>query len=76
MDSEKKVTCSECKAKFKLEEQVEEGDLVFCPECDVELEVYSLEPPRVVLMDDEDYYEDEFEDDEEGFGFDDEEDNF
>lgn len=40
--------CPECGALFTLEDPVE-AELVVCPECGAELEVISLDPPRLDL---------------------------
>jgi alpha-aminoadipate carrier protein LysW len=36
--------CLECAAKLDLAPDVEEGEIVVCPDCGVELEVMSLDP--------------------------------
>jgi alpha-aminoadipate carrier protein LysW len=41
--------CPECDAAVALEDGVERGEVVTCPECSAELEVIGLEPPRFVL---------------------------
>jgi alpha-aminoadipate carrier protein LysW len=43
------ATCLECAAELDLASDVEEGELVVCPDCGVELEVMSLEPITVDL---------------------------
>ena len=54
--------CPECEAKIDFGDSVEVkvGDRVFCPECDMELEVISAKPLTLdyVLDDDEDWDED------------------
>lgn len=44
--------CPECGANVTLEDVVE-AELVVCPECGVELEVVSLDPPRLDLAPEE-----------------------
>ena len=45
----KKITeCPVCGADITLFEDTVEGELIVCPECGVELEVLSLEPPEVI----------------------------
>ena len=45
----KKITeCPVCGAEIILFEDAVEGELIVCPECGVELEVISLNPPEVV----------------------------
>jgi len=46
------VNCPECDAAITLEDVVE-AELVVCPECGVELEVVSLDPPQVDLAPEE-----------------------
>ena len=45
----KTVECSECAAELELEDGVEEGEIVVCPDCGVELEVISVDPLAVEL---------------------------
>ncbi|HVB29573.1 MAG TPA: hypothetical protein VNG91_07180 [Terriglobia bacterium] len=43
--------CPECDAVFDIEEEeLEEGQLVDCPECGAELEVVSTNPVQVELV--------------------------
>lgn len=53
------VTCPECSAEFPLESGIEENEIVVCPDCGIELEVISLEPPTVEMapMEEEDWGE-------------------
>ncbi|MGH7870324.1 MAG: lysine biosynthesis protein LysW [Candidatus Dormibacteraceae bacterium] len=53
--------CPECEAAIDLEEdEVEEGQIVDCPECGVELEVVSIDPLELnAITDDEEDEEDE-----------------
>ena len=41
--------CLECAAKLDLAPDVEEGEIVVCPDCGVELEVMSLDPITLEL---------------------------
>jgi alpha-aminoadipate carrier protein LysW len=43
------VTCPECAAQLDLTPDVEEGEIVVCPDCGVELEVMSLDPITLEL---------------------------
>ncbi len=45
----KTVACPECVAEIPLEDTTEVGEIIVCPDCGVELEVISLEPPSVEL---------------------------
>ncbi len=54
--------CPECEAMVDVDEdEVEEGEVVSCPECGVDLEVVSTNPLELNLLD-----EDEDEEEEEG----------
>ncbi|MDH4137335.1 MAG: lysine biosynthesis protein LysW [Anaerolineae bacterium] len=55
------ASCPECEARINFDELVEVkvGERVFCPECDIELEVISVKPPTLdYVFDDEDWEED------------------
>ncbi|MGC8839066.1 MAG: lysine biosynthesis protein LysW [Anaerolineae bacterium] len=41
--------CPECAATIDLDDQVEVGEIVVCPDCGVELEVVSLNPVQFAL---------------------------
>ena len=57
------ATCPVCEGTFYLdEEDVEEGDLISCEECGVELEVVSTDPLELEAVDDEDSRDEEEED--------------
>ena len=43
------VHCPECEAELEMEEGVEEGEIIVCPDCGVELEVIGLDPAEVDL---------------------------
>jgi lysine biosynthesis protein LysW len=77
------VKCTECEAEIDLdEEEVEEGEVVVCPECSVELEVAQIHPVQLKAIldedddddldtlddDDDDDEDDDPEDEEEGIG--------
>ncbi len=51
--------CPECAANVELKADVVEGEIVTCPECGVELEVISLNPPQLETapMEEEDWGE-------------------
>lgn len=65
------VKCPECAAVLDVDEdEVEEGEILSCPECEVELEVVQTHPVLLNVITDEDLdydEEEEEEDDEEGF---------
>ena len=53
-------TCPECDAAIDIEEEeLEEGQIVDCPECGAELEVVSTNPVQVELVKDDDEKDDE-----------------
>ena len=41
--------CPECAAELNLAPDVEEGEIVICPDCGVDLEVMSVNPITVEL---------------------------
>ncbi len=43
----KTAECPVCDAEVKLPDDVIEGELLECPECGSELEVFSLDPPTL-----------------------------
>ncbi len=53
------VSCPECEAGIDLETTVEAGEIIVCPDCGVDLEVVSVNPPQVQLapMEQEDWGE-------------------
>ena len=53
------VICNECGAQFELEKGIVLNEIVTCPDCGVQLEVVSLDPPQVELapMEEEDWGE-------------------
>ena len=62
------VRCPECAASIDVDEdEVEEGEIMSCPECEIELEVVSKSPVQLNSLadEDDDDEEDEEEEDEE-----------
>jgi alpha-aminoadipate/glutamate carrier protein LysW len=53
------VECPECIASVSLEPGTEEGEIIVCPDCGVDLEVISLSPVEIALapMEQEDWGE-------------------
>lgn len=51
--------CPECEAEITLEAGVEVNEIIVCPDCGVDLEVVSLNPPTLELapMEEEDWGE-------------------
>lgn len=57
------VLCPECENNLDLDaDDVEEGDVVTCAECDSEFEVVTADPLELHLISDEDEEEDDDED--------------
>ncbi len=58
--------CPECDALVDIEQdEVEEGQLLSCPECGVDLEIVSTNPLEVELVEEEEELDEEEEDMEE-----------
>ena len=53
------VNCPECDAEISLSDSIEESEIIVCPDCGVDLEIISLNPPQVNLapMEEEDWGE-------------------
>lgn len=43
------LTCPECGATIPLSADAEVGEIIVCPDCGVDLEITSLDPPAVAL---------------------------
>ncbi len=43
------VLCPECEAALMLDADVEESEIIVCPDCGVELEVMSVDPLEVEM---------------------------
>ena len=55
-------SCPECEALVDVDEDdVEEGEVVSCPECGVDLEVVNTNPLELNLLEEEDEEEEELE---------------
>ncbi len=54
------VRCPECATEIDVDEdEVEEGEILSCPECDVDLEVVQTHPVRLNVISDEEEEEEE-----------------
>jgi DNA-directed RNA polymerase subunit M/transcription elongation factor TFIIS len=63
------LKCPECAAVLDVDEdEVEEGEIMNCPECEVELEVVQVNPVHLNVISDETEAEEEKEEAEEDFG--------
>jgi alpha-aminoadipate/glutamate carrier protein LysW len=53
------VTCPECEAEIDLDQNAEVGEIIVCPDCGIDLEIVSLNPPKVEVapMEQEDWGE-------------------
>jgi alpha-aminoadipate carrier protein LysW len=40
--------CTECEAEITLDSSTEVGEIIQCPDCGMDLEVTSVDPPEVV----------------------------
>ncbi len=43
------ASCSECAAQINLPPTIVKSEILQCPDCGVELEVTSLDPPRLEI---------------------------
>ena len=60
------VRCPKCEAEIDLDEdEVEEGEILTCLECDAELEVVQIHPVRLNVISEDDEEDDTAESDEE-----------
>ena len=50
------VSCPECVAEIALDAHTEQGEIIVCPDCGVDLEVTSLDPAQVELAPMEEEY--------------------
>lgn len=61
------VYCPECDTNLDLEEDdMDEGDVVACPECGTEYEVVTINPIELKPVEEEEYEEEEEEEAEDG----------
>ncbi|MGH9788350.1 MAG: hypothetical protein ACRD4U_06580 [Candidatus Acidiferrales bacterium] len=66
--------CPECGALIDIEEdEVEQGEIISCPDCAVDLEIVNTHPLEFDVLEDEEEDEDEEEGDEESEGEEDDE---
>ena len=58
--------CPECETLVDLDvDEVEEGEIVSCPECGMDLEIVSTNPLELRLAEEEDEYDEDDEDEDE-----------
>jgi alpha-aminoadipate/glutamate carrier protein LysW len=61
------VYCPECDTNLDFEEdEIDEGDVVSCPECGTEYEIITINPIELKPVEDEAYEEEEEEEAEDG----------
>jgi len=61
------IVCPECEGDMDLEEdEVDEGQVVSCPECGAEFEVVAVDPLELTRVEEEEEEDDEEEEEEEG----------
>jgi len=41
------TSCPSCDAEINFEKDMEPGEIIECPECGLELEIISMDPPKV-----------------------------
>jgi alpha-aminoadipate carrier protein LysW len=59
------VYCPECESNLDIEEEeVDEGEIVSCPECGTDFEVITVSPLELKAVDEEEYDEDEADEEE------------
>jgi alpha-aminoadipate/glutamate carrier protein LysW len=59
------VACPECENNLDIEEdEVDEGEIVSCPECGTDFEVITVSPIELKPVEEEEYDEDEEEEEE------------
>jgi len=57
------VYCPECESNLDIEEdEVDEGEMISCPECGTDFEVVTVNPLELKAVEEEEYEEDEEED--------------
>lgn len=47
------ASCPSCDAEIVFDDGAEEGEIIECPECGVELEIIALDPPEVQVAPEE-----------------------
>jgi alpha-aminoadipate carrier protein LysW len=61
------VYCPECESNLDIEEdEVDEGEIVSCPECGTDFEVVTVSPLELKTVEEAEYEEDEEEETEDG----------
>jgi len=54
------IYCPECETNLDIEEdEVDEGEIVSCPECGMDFEVITVNPLELKAMDEDKYEEDD-----------------
>ena len=57
------IYCPECETNLDIEEdEVDEGEIVSCPECGMDFEVITVSPIELKAVDEDKYEEDDEED--------------
>ncbi len=56
-------TCPDCEADVHVDTDADKGDSVSCDECGTELEIVGLDPVELDIVEDDDKYGEEDEDD-------------
>lgn len=59
------IACPECESDLDIEEdEIEEGEIVSCPECGTEFEVITVSPLELKAVEEEKYEDDDEEEEE------------
>lgn len=59
------VYCPECESNLDVEEEeVDEGEIISCPECGTDFEVITVNPLELKAVDEEEYDEEEADEEE------------
>ena len=56
------ATCPQCEAEIHVDEEMDKGEAMICPECDASLEVVGLDPVELDFAIEEEEYLDDDED--------------
>lgn len=68
MSKTKPIRCPMCREYLELEDSLKKGDIIYCPDCDEELKLIRLTPPKLKRMVEIlEVYKDDFVDGEEDY---------
>lgn len=52
-DATRMVECLECGTNFDLPDNIKIGEVIDCPNCGAQLEVFSIDPPVIDIFEEE-----------------------